>query len=51
MTVDALSWPQTVVFTAAIAGVSRVLTVLVWSIFRTGQTAIGSQSRRHGERS
>jgi hypothetical protein len=44
MTVVATSWAAAAVSIAAIAGVALVLTVLVWSIFRTGQTAIRSET-------
>ena len=45
MSVAALTWPEAVVLVAAIGGVTLVLTVLVWSIFHTGQTAIRSENR------
>jgi hypothetical protein len=40
MTVAALTWPEAIVSVAAIAAVSLVVTVLVWSIFLTGRTAM-----------
>ena len=45
MTVAALAWSEAAVLIAAIAGLALVLSVLVWSIFRTGQTAIRSKGR------
>jgi hypothetical protein len=45
MTIAALSWPAAVVYVSAIAGVSVVLAVLIWSIFRTGREAMGEESR------
>ncbi len=45
MTIAALSWPVAVVWVAVIAAVALVVAVLVWSIFRTGQTAIRSDGR------
>jgi hypothetical protein len=44
MTIAALSWPSAVVAAAAIAAAGLVVSVLIWSIFRTGQTAIQSDS-------
>lgn len=46
MTLAALSWPEASVYIAVIAAVGLVVAVLVWSIFRTGQTAIRSDSRQ-----
>jgi hypothetical protein len=40
MTFAALTWPEASVYVALILSVGAVLAVLVWSIFRTGQTAI-----------
>ena len=47
MIVAALTWPDALVWSVAIAAVGLVLSVLIWSIFRTGQTAIRSESRPH----
>jgi hypothetical protein len=47
MTIAALSWPAAAVYIAAIGAVALVLAVLIWSIFRTGQSAIASDSRKH----
>jgi hypothetical protein len=44
--IAALSWPAASVYVALIAAVGLVVTVLIWSIFRTGQTAITSDSRK-----
>ena len=46
MTIAALSWPAAFVCVVVIAAVALVVAVLIWSIFRTGQTAIRSDSRR-----
>lgn len=46
MTIAALSWPAAFVYVAVIAAVGLVVAVLIWSIFRTGQTAIRSDSRQ-----
>jgi hypothetical protein len=42
----ALSWPEATVRATLIASVALVLAVLIWSIFRTGQTAIRSESKQ-----
>ncbi|MGH3017247.1 MAG: hypothetical protein ACRDLU_02600 [Gaiellaceae bacterium] len=44
MITAALTWPEVSV-NPAIAAAEIVLSVLVWSIFRTGQNAIWSGSR------
>jgi hypothetical protein len=44
MTIAALTWPEAVVHVTWIAALGLVLAVLVWSIFRTGQTAIKNES-------
>ncbi len=49
MTVAALTWPEASVYVALIASVALVLSVLIWSVFRTGQTAIRSDRRRLGD--
>jgi hypothetical protein len=46
MTIAALSWPEAFVYATLIATVGLVLAVLIWSIFRTGQTAIRSEGRQ-----
>jgi hypothetical protein len=45
MTLAALTWPEASVYVAVIAAGGLVVAVLVWSIFRTGQTAIRSDKR------
>jgi cytochrome c-type biogenesis protein CcmH/NrfG len=45
MTLVAQTWPDAAVAVALIVSVGLVLAVLVWSIFRTGQTAIRSHGR------
>jgi hypothetical protein len=35
-----MSWPEAFVSTTAIATVGLVVAVIVWQVFRTGQTAI-----------
>ena len=47
MTVAALTWPQASVYIALIAAGGLVVSVLIWSIFRTGQTAIRSEVRKY----
>ena len=46
MTIAELSWPAASVYIALILAVGLVVAVLIWSIFRTGQTAIRSEGRR-----
>ena len=46
MTIAALSWPAAFVCVVVIAAVALVVAVLIWSIFRTGQTAIRSENRQ-----
>lgn len=46
MTVATLTWPQASIYVALIAGAALVIAVLVWSLFRTGQTAIRVESRQ-----
>ena len=48
MILMALSWPEASVRMTLIAAVAVVLSVLIWSIFRTGQTAIKKEAR-HAE--
>jgi hypothetical protein len=40
----ALTWPEAFVAATAVAALGVVLSVLLWSIFRTGQTAIKRDS-------
>jgi hypothetical protein len=46
MTIAELTWPEASVYIAAIAAGALLLTVLIWSIFRTGQTAIRTDGRQ-----
>ena len=46
MILAALSWPQASVYVALIISAGLILAVLIWSIFRTGQTAIRSETRQ-----
>jgi hypothetical protein len=46
MSLAALTWPQASVYIALISSAGVVLAVLIWSIFRTGQTAIRSEGRQ-----
>jgi hypothetical protein len=46
MTLAALNWPDAVVWSVSIAAAGFVLAVLIWSIFRTGQTAIKNDGRQ-----
>jgi hypothetical protein len=50
MTIAELSWPTASVYIALIVSVGLVLSVLISSIFRTGQTAITSDSRQREAR-
>jgi hypothetical protein len=45
MTIAALTWPQAVVYATAIVTAGFVVATIVWSIFRTGQTAIRNERR------
>ena len=47
--IAALDWPQAIVWTTAIASAGLVLSVLIWSIFQTGRTAISTESGRSTE--
>jgi hypothetical protein len=49
MTIAALNWPAAAVYIAVIVTAGLVVAVLVWSIFRTGQTAIRSGNDLHGQ--
>ena len=42
MTIASLTWPTASVYIALIVSLGVVVAVLIWSIFRTGQTAIRS---------
>ena len=46
MLITALSWPEASVRMTLIAAVALVLSVLIWAIFRTGQTAIKKEIRQ-----
>jgi TRAP-type C4-dicarboxylate transport system permease small subunit len=46
MTVATLTWPQASIYVALIASAGLVVAVLIWSLFRTGQTAIRVDSRQ-----
>jgi hypothetical protein len=43
------TWPDAAVSMTLIAGIAVVLSVLIWSIFRTGQTAIKKEVRQREE--
>jgi hypothetical protein len=47
MILAALTWPEAAVRMSLIAGVAVVLSVLIWAIFRTGQTAISTEAGTH----
>jgi len=49
MIIAAISWPEAVVEATGIAALALVISVLVWSIFRTGQTAIRHEPRQREE--
>jgi hypothetical protein len=44
------TWPDAAVSMTLIAGVAVVVSVLIWSIFRTGQTAIKKELRQQEQR-
>jgi 4-amino-4-deoxy-L-arabinose transferase-like glycosyltransferase len=44
MTIAALTWPDALVHATWIAAGAFIVAVLIWSIFRTGQTAIRGES-------
>ena len=44
MTLAALTWPDAIVHVTWISALGLVVAVLIWSIFRTGQTAIRRDS-------
>jgi hypothetical protein len=46
VTIAAPNWPQATLYIALTATVGLVVSVLIWSIFRTGQTAIRSDGRK-----
>jgi hypothetical protein len=46
MTIAALSWPAASLYIALIISIALVVAVLIWSIFRTGQSAITGDSRK-----
>ena len=46
MTIAALTWPDAVVHVTWIAALGLVVAVLIWSIFRTGQTSIRGDIRQ-----
>ena len=50
MTLGTLTWPQAAVWIALIVSSGLVVAVLIWSIFRTGQTAIRSEYRERFDR-
>ena len=45
MSIAALTWPAAVVYVALIVTAGFVFAVTIWSIFRTGQTAIKTERR------
>jgi hypothetical protein len=40
MLIATLTWPEAFVGASAVIALALVLSVLIWSVFRTGQTAI-----------
>lgn len=46
MAIAALSWPEASIYIALIVSVALVIAVLIYSIFRTGQTAIANEDRK-----
>jgi len=51
MTIAELTWPAAAVWATLIVTTGVVVSVLIWSIFRTGQTAITSEGSREPVRS
>jgi hypothetical protein len=49
MVIAALSWPEAVFRVSVVAAVALVVSVLIWSIFQTGRTAIRSERRADGD--
>jgi hypothetical protein len=45
MFVASLSWPEALVWSVAIVTVGAVVSVAIWQVFRTGQTAIKREGR------
>jgi hypothetical protein len=45
----ALDWPQAIVWATGIASAALVVSVLIWSIFQTGRTAISTEGGRSTE--
>ena len=46
MLIGDLSWPQAMVESVAILSLALVVSVAIWQVFRTGQTAIKKESGR-----
>lgn len=46
MSIVAMTWPEAAVWISGIAATGLVLSVLVWSLFRTGRIAIRHEPRR-----
>jgi hypothetical protein len=43
MVIAALSWPEAVFRVSIVVGAALVVSVLIWSIFQTGRTAISNE--------
>jgi ABC-type nickel/cobalt efflux system permease component RcnA len=41
-----MNWPEALVAATAVAAVALVISVALWQIFKTGQTAIRKEHRR-----
>jgi hypothetical protein len=50
MNIAALTWPDAVVRVTWIVAGAVVLAVIIWSIFRTGQTAIENEREQEPHR-
>lgn len=50
MFVAALNWPEAVVASVAVVMIGIVISVAVWQVFRTGQTAIRKEAGRRAGR-
>jgi hypothetical protein len=44
-----LTWPEALVWSVAIVTVGAVVSVAIWQVFRTGQTAIRKDGSRERE--
>jgi hypothetical protein len=47
MIVAALTWPEALVGSVSVVMLGIVISVAIWQVFRTGQTAIRKEARQH----